>query len=512
MLPFGPFHPDKAGINVEACTSAVNCVPGVNGYRPLKAPEAATGLLGIDYLTDDAGNFITDDAGSYIATDAAPADVTCLGAAVMFDDDGDVFTFSGDEASLYKLDASNVWLDISRTSGGNYSVGGSERWQFGFSGGLVIAVTIGDEPQKYLLGTSSHFEALGGTPPKARFITALGEFIVLGGLFGDERTVHWSGLANPEHWTPGAQSCDTQTFQNGGPVRGLVGGEVAYVFQAEIIRRMTYVPGSETIMQFDEVEGARGLAAPYSLVKVGNQAFYRAADGFYKFTLVGGASTPIGVGKWVDWFTADLKPGSEQTIIGGVDPIGKHILWAYNSVDSVDVGRNRVLIYDWALDEATTADLDVTAITQMLTQGVTLDTMDSYGDLDSLPYSLDSPIWRGGAPLLGLFLDGDPRMSFLTGSNLEAQFVTTDGEKDGRTLIKGVRPHIDTRSVQISVSAREAEGDSVVWNDYEDMADTGVVPAWVSGFVARARMTVAEGATWSKFTGISSVVGGAGKR
>ena len=511
MLPFGPFHPDKAGINVQACTSAVNCVPGVNGYRPLKAPEAGTGPLGVDWLLDEAGNYITDDAGNYIESGAAAADVTCLGAAVVFDDDGDVFSFCGDETSLYTLDATNVWLDVSRTSGGNYAVGGSERWQFGFSGGLVIAVSISEEPQKYLLGTSSHFEALGGTPPQARYIATVGEFVVLGGLFEDERTIHWSGLANPEHWTPGTQSCDTQTFQNGGPVRGVLGGEVGYVFQAEKIQRMTFVPGSDAIFQFDEVEGERGLAAPYSLVKVGNQAFYLAADGFYQFTLVGGASKPIGVGKWASWFTTEIKPGSEQSVLGGLDPIGKRVLWAYNSADATGTERNRVLIYDWSLDEATTAELNVEALTQVLTQGVTLDTMDSFGDLDSLPYSLDSPVWRGGVPLLGIFLD-DARMSFLTGDNMEARFVTTDGEKEARTLVKGIRPHIDTRSIEIAVSAREAEGDNVIWNGYEAMADTGIIPAWASGFVARARMTVAEGATWSKFTGLSPVTGRIGKR
>lgn len=498
-------------MNVAACSSAVNCVPGVNGFRPLRAPAAGTGEIGTDFIADDAGSYITDDAGSYIETGVAVTGITCEGAAVVFDDDGDVHTFAGDATSLYKLDATAEWLDISRTSGGNYAAGSGERWQFGFSGGLVLAVTIGVDPQKYLLGTSVNFEALGGVPPRARYIATVGEFVVLAGLFNDERTVKWSGLANPEHWTAGTQSSDYQTFQNGGPIRGVVGGEVGYVFQAETVTRMTFVPGSDAIFQFDQVEGGRGLAAPYSLVKLGNEAFYLAADGFYKFSLAGGASTPLGVGKWADWFVDDIKAGSEPTVLGGVDPVGRRIVWAYNSNDNPNAELNRILIYDWALDEATTADISVTALAQILTQGVTLDTMSAYGTLDALPYSLDSPVWRGGASLLGIFGD-DARMSFLSGVNMEATLVTMDGGKEMRTHIKGVRPHIDTRDLTIAIAAREAEGDTVSFGAAEAMADTGVVPAWASGFVARARVTIAEGATWTKATGLTPVVGGIGKR
>lgn len=476
-IPFGPWHPDRAGINVEACRSAVNCIPAVNGYRPLRAPDALTTAL----------------------------DAECIGAVVVFDGEGAVHTFAGDATKLYKLNASSGWDDVSRLVGGAYSSGSGERWNFGLAGGLVISVTIGEEPQKFLLGTSTEFEALGGTPPKARYIAQVRDFTVLGGLFEDELTVHWSGLGNPEHWTPGTQSCDTNTFQNGGPVRGVIGGETGYVFQAEKIQRMTFVPGSETIFQFDEVEGGRGLAAPHSLVKLGNDAFYLAADGFYKFSLGGGSSIPLGVGKWSRWFLDDIKAGSESTVIGGVDPVGRYLMFAYTSRDNTGSTLNRILIYDWALEEATTADVTVTTLAGILTTGVTLDTMNAFGNMDTLPFSLDSPVWRGGASLLGSF-GSSFKMNAFSGSPLEAIFETNDGEIDARTIVKGVRPHINTRSVTAQISTREAEGDSVSYGPSESMEDTGVISMWASGWLARLRITVASGASWSKITGISPVV------
>lgn len=512
-MMFGPWHPDKAGINVPAVREAVNTLPEVNGFRPLPSLQPGSGALNKTFITDAAGAILTTGAGAYITTGegTGDSDASCLGAAVVFDDDGDVFTFAGTEETLEQLDSTGEWIDVTRSSGGAYSTGAGERWQFGFSGGLVIAVTIGEDPQKFLLGTSSNFEALGGTPPQARYIATVRDFVVLGGLFEDERTIQWSGLGNPEHWTAGTQSSDTQTFQNGGPVRGIVGGETGYVFQAEKIQRMVYAPGSAEIFQFDEVEGGRGLTAPYSLVKLGNDAYYRASDGFYKFSLGSATSTPIGVGKWALWFQDDVKPGSESTIIGGIDPVRKFVVWAYNSSDNVASDLNRLLIYNWALDEAAIANVSVNTLAQILTQGVTLDTMDSYGSLDTLPFSLDSPVWRGGASLLGVF-STDNTLSFFNGSAMQAQFVTNDAASPERLLIKGVRPHVDTRSVSVEVAAREAEGDTVTFGTAEAMADTGVVPAWASGFLARARLTVAAGATWTKVTGMAPTSGRLGQR
>lgn len=510
MIPYGPWHPDKEATNAPIVLSAVNCLPAVNGYRPLPALTAASDAL----------------------------EGSCLGGCTVYDDDGDVYVFAGDETRLYKLQTSGAWEEVTRfipveltddalaqltDSLGNllyvdetgeetdYTTGAGERWQFATSGALVIAVTIGDVPQKFLLGTSSNFSALGGTPPNARYIAVVRDFIVLGGLDSDERTIQWSGLANAEHWTAGTQSSDTQTFQNGGPVRGLLGGEVGYVFQAGAIKRMTYVPGSETIFEFDEIEDARGLQAPYSLVRVGRMAFYLGADGFYKFSLAGASSEPIGVGKWARWVLDDIKAGSEQTIIGGVSPSQRFVIWAYNSRDNPNSDLNRSLIYDWSLDEATVVDVPVEAFLSTLSTGVTLDGLDAYGTLDELPFSLDSPVWRGGAALLGVFSD-DSKLSYFAGENMEAQLETADGFAGKRVMVKATRPAIDTTAATVAISGREAMGDTISFDASEAIEDTGLVPAHTSGNLIRARLTVPAGSTWTGITGLDTMVGQRGMR
>ena len=478
MIPFGPWHPDKAGINTAACHIAKGVLPGAGGFRPARslAPLSLNALDG-----------------------------SCRGAATMISDTGAVHSFAGDATKLYKLSGTGSWANVSRTTGGAYSVGSGERWRFEAFGNVVVAITAGTPPQKYTVGTSTNFEALGGLPPQARCSAVVRDFLVLGNLSNAESTVRWSGLNNIEHWTIGSQSADQQVFPNGGPVRGLIGGEVGYVFQAGRIVRMIYLPGDEAVFQFDEVEGGRGLAAPASLVQVGRIAYYLGPDGFYKFDIGGGASEPIGVGKWEKTVRADIKPGTESLVVGGADLSNRLVIWAYLAKDSPSASTpSRCLVYDWALDEATILDISVDAIAQWLTQGVTLEGLDSFGTVDTLPFSMDSPFWRGGAAALAVF-STNRKLSFMSGTPLQAEFVTADGMRQRRQFISGTRPLIDTTSATVALAMRERDGDAVVYGAAEAMEDTGVCPGHASGNLARARIIVPSGAVWSQMEGIETV-------
>lgn len=525
MIPFGPWHPDKAGINTPVCQEAINCLPGVAGFKPSPAIAASSGEL-----------------------EAAP-----LGAATVIDSDGGVHSFAGTEDKLWKLASSGDWSDVSRASGDilyddagaaiyddtsdiiytagelvyddasailyddagsaiyttdtfSYSVAGGERWRFAAFGDTVIGVAITDAPQKFVLNSSTAFQDLGGVPPNARYIAVVRDFVVLGGISETERRVIWSGLNNAEHWTAGSQSSDYQDFPDGGPVRGLIGGEVGYVFQANKISRMTFQAGSETIFDFDDVETGRGLVAPDSLVKLGNVAFYYATDGLYLFDCVAGSSKPVGVGKFADWLRDDIKGGTESLILGGIDPKQRLYFMAYVPSSAVSNTRLRVLAYDWAIDEATIAadNVPIEVIAQWLTSGVTLDTMNSYGSMETLPFSLDSPFWRGGSAALGVF-SSDYALSYFAGQNQAMRLTTADGQGAGRQFISATRPSIDTTAATVAISMRERDGDSISYNTAESMEDTGECPAFISGNIARARIATTAGASWSLAKGLTTL-------
>lgn len=525
MIPFGSWHPDSAGINTPVCIDAKNVVPGENGFQPLADAEPSTDELpsevrgAVSVLLDDGTvqTFAGTQTSLYqLSATAGWDNVSAL--EYIYDDDGDLVT--NDELPILS-DAGETVLDDNgdiitigdpvTTPGDNYLVGSGEQWKYALYGTLLIATNVVDGPQKFDLATSTAFEPLGGSPPAARYIDIVREFVFLGAISGNEKRVQWSAIGDAEGWTAGTNESDYQDFPNGGPVRGIIGGETVYVFQANKVTRGTYVPGSAFIFQFDEVEGAAGLAAPHSLVRLRADAYYLAADGIRRFDLRSASSVQVGTKKWAKWFLADKKTGTDLTVIGAANPVKPIIVWAYVSRDNIGTTPNRMLIYDWSLDEATYAVLTVETLVQWLSPGVTLDTMDGYGTLDDLPFSFDSPFWRGGAQVMGLFAD-DHSLSLQAGANMEASITTADGSKGMRMLFKGTRPAIDTAQAQIALAVRERDAGSVTFGTAESMEDTGICPAHKSGNIARARLTIQAGATWTAAKGLETLATRQGQR
>jgi len=486
-IPWGMMGPDRAQLNAPVVLEAKNCIPGVSTFLPLPAPVSSTPAL--------------------------PSAVR--GAVSVLKDDGAVATFAGTQTKLYKLDTDLTWLDVSRVSGGDYNVGLGEQWKFDIYGTNLLACNVNAAMQSIDVTSGTNFAAVSGAP-SARYLAIMREFVLVGAILNNEKRVQWSANGNSADWTPrssgGTTDADYQDLPNGGPVRGLIGGEVAYVFQAAKVTRMTFVPGSSFIMQFDEVEGASGLAAPHSLVRLRQDAYFLANDGFRKIALGSVSSTPIGVGKWAKWFLNDIKVGTELTVLGAANPVKPHIVWCYANKSTSSTTPNRMLIYDWSLDEATFADITVESLVKWLSPGITLDGMPAagYSDLDTLPFSLDSPFWKGGASVLGVF-GSDHTLSLLSGTPMQAQFVTGDGAGNSRLFVRGTRPKCDASGITVAVSSRERQADAVVWNTDEAMEDTGDVPAHASGNVFRARVTI-PAQTWTQIEGIETDAAQRGKR
>ena len=297
------------------------------------------------------------------------------------------------------------------------------------------------------------------------------------------------------------------------PDHRLVGGEVAYIFQREQIHRMTHIPGSGAIMQFDVVEQGRGCFAPDSLVHNGYEAFYLATDGLYRMNLLSGTSQPLGVGKWRSWLLADIDPSTYSYIDAALDVANNRYMMAYISNDGTsETYPDRILVYDWTIDQATIINADLSIMQRWLSPEYTLEQLDEFGSIESVPYSLDHSFWKGGAPLLAVF-DDENKLSYFAGENLEATMVTADGQIDGkRVLVRGTRPHVDTTETTVALSGRERDGDAVSYNDAEAMQDTGEVPGWVSGNYVRAKVIVPAGATWTYAKGIDTDAVDAGER
>src|SRR5574343_1381187 len=138
LVPFQSWMPDSADFNSESSADALNVIPSAYRFRPFPgfSPVAAA-------LTARA-----------------------QGAASFRSLSGTIFNFCGDATKLYKLASDGLtWDDVSRTSGGAYTITQDSKWSFSQFGDYIIAVNGIDAAQVYQLGVSTNFAALGGSPP-----------------------------------------------------------------------------------------------------------------------------------------------------------------------------------------------------------------------------------------------------------------------------------------------------------------------------------------------------------
>ena len=541
MIPWGQFRPDVAGINAQVVTTALNVMPGASGFLPAPSLQPVISALpsqckgAVAVVTDDGSVDVfaatatnlyrllpltstwADSSSSIVQPDPVLDDT---GETVLADDGSIVYlttvTTPGnfdpvlDDAGEGVLDDSGNLIFVSDESLPHYALPDGDQWRFAAFGPSMLAINDVDGLQAIALSGGNQFVTVS-TAPAAKYIAVVRDFVLLGAVAGNQKRVQWCANNDYTSWTPAVRESDFQDFPDGGPVRGLIGGEVGWIFQETKVSRMSYAPGTATIFQFDEIEGGAGLAGPASLVRLRQTAYYLALDGFRKFDLRSGASEVIGVGKWQRWFLDDIKPSYEFSVIGAAHPVRPVIQWAYVSKTNSTIIPNRILVYDWSIDEASYIDVSVEAMLTWISPGVTLDSMDSIGNLDALPFSLDSLAWQGGAGAFAMF-DTTHALNLQAGPAMQATIITGDGAQPSRTFISGTRPTVDASGVTVAVAMRERHADAIVFGHDESMEDTGVCPAHVSGNIARARVTIPAGQVWTQAQGLDTTVMKRGRR
>jgi hypothetical protein len=472
-LPFANWQPDKQGLTNEGTQDIKNVYPTGGGYAPFKGLSAlsTTGL-----------------------------NAAALGAIAAIDSTGTTKSFAGDSSKLYLLSMA-AFGDVSK--GGGYTVGGTERWEFCQFGQRVIATQIGDVPQYYDLGSSSVFADLAGSPPQARHIAVVRDFVVLANTVNSPNEVAWSGFNNSGQWSAGTNQSDKQTLQGGGWVQAVVGGASGRIYQEHAITRMSYV-GPPLYFQFDTIEEKRGLAAPSAIVTVGSVDYFWSQDGFYSYDPSNGC-TAIGNEKVDNWFNTHLLSNTFSQITAGVDPVNKLVLFSFVSTDATDTSHpDTVLIYQWTKQEWSYAKIDHEMIYSALSEGWTLEQIGAaYPSIETVPVSFDSRVWTGGAAYLGAFTTGHQLGSF-TGSNLAALLETADfeGIPGRRSILTTVVPFCDTANATAVIRSRERFADAVTDTGASAMQSNGEIPVLSSGRYHRVQISMPAADTWTYATGV----------
>ena len=487
IVPFGQWLPDQADYVNAGATVAKNVIPRTaSSYGPLAGLSAVSNAL--TNRPQGAGSF-RDSAGT-------------------------VFTFTGDDENLFKFNTGTLNFDEISSSTDAYTVATDEHVIFRQFGDRVISVNgHTDQPQSYVMGTSSDFATLAGAAPRAKTMGIVKDFVMMGNTWDSTdnavvNRVWWSAINDPTDWpTIGStdaanKQSDRQDLPVGGQVQaivGPVGGLDAAVFLENAIYRVQY-EGPPTVLGFYLVEADRGTPAPNSVISIGTHAFYLSEDGFYQFT--GSGSTAIGVDRVDKWFFSELNQTYYHRIYGSADAINKLAFWAFPSTESTNGVPDTILIYNWAVDRWAYANVDLEYLFRDLTSGYTLEGLDSVsGSIDALQFSLDSRGWLGGRLVLSAF-DTDKKLSRFNGNNLAAVVETAETGGSALTLVNGVRPFVDGGTLTVGIKTRDLLTASTPLTGPYAIDSNGQANFSKSARYGRAQVNVAAAGSWTHAQGI----------
>lgn len=363
VLPIPEFRPDVSDLNAGYTQVVKNAIPRSDGYGPFKALEAYSEALAAQ----------------------------CRGYFAARNTDGTVAIFAGTSTKLYKLDNTTLtWDDVSKASGTYTALGSGAQWSFCQFGSRVIAVQKNDACQSFVLGSSTEFADLTGSPPNAGWCAVVGPFVVLGDIASQPYRVQWSAINDPTGWTAGTDRSDYQDLPDAGRVRAVkeMSADVGLIMQEEGARRMIYQPGSSVVFRIDRLPDIPGILSPYSLTSTQGGAYYFSTRGFVRVT-ADGALTPIGEerlnrailgrtsGNQLDEVTAlAYDSGHPDNMIGAVDPRRSIILWVYKSSQAGGDISDKAVLYHTTLDRFSVAEFDSQYVAATAAPGITIEGLD----------------------------------------------------------------------------------------------------------------------------------------
>ena len=494
MIKFGDLQSDLPTYQNTGALKADNVIPLKEGYKSFP---------GFVELSDTALNSVP--VGLF----------TSIGAT-------GITNYAGDETKLYQMDNNGDFQDKSKAGGYNNSTteGSRDFWSFTKFGDNVIGTNYADNIQKFQEGTDTAFSDLVSL--KAKYLTVVRDFVVAG--YTEESSteypqrVKWSGLNDSSTWTP------SQATQSGyqdipgehGRLMGIVGSEsFGIIFFEKAIFRMEYI-GTPLIFTFNKI-GNVGCFAPRSISTFGNTIYFLSQDGFY--ALQGGQDlVPIGSGKINNTFFNDFvaKP---ESIFSAIDPNNSIVVWSYRGSGSTGSAgvNNKLLVYNYSVGRwATGSGLDLYFINTASQEAFnTLESLDTLGNLDGLPRSLDSFFYDEGVVGLAGF-SADKKFGKFLGSSLSATVDTTEfeGVENKRSTLINARPIVDANgentTVTITPITRSSQINSVTEGTAVTVRDSGDCPLRATSRYHRLRVNVTG--NFSTLSGVDVEARPEGKR
>jgi hypothetical protein len=470
-VDLGPWLPDQAAIGPSHAREALNCIPCVDHYRPLKSLQATTNALGS----------------------------RCRGVFPVRDIDNAAHMFACDADEIYKL-VGTTWTNYSRTAAYTTATT-TTRWRGTTYGDRLILTNALDALQYIDMSTAAtQFANLGGSPGTAKFIATYGEFVFLGALGSSGMAIKWSARGNSESWTPGTGESDEQEFADGGNITGFASTKAAlYLFQEKCIRRILDV-GGDVIMRIDKLIENIGCIEPNSLIQYGQRCFFLSEDGWYMWDFES-QPVPIGLEKFDRWFLDNSSRDYWYAITTAIDP--KNRVFAAGFPGGGGDTPSDILFFNYELGKASHAEVNHELLAPAISIGVSLD--DLTGNLDTdYSISFDDPFYQGGAFYFGAF-DTNHKLASFAGSNMEATFETNavmlaDGQ---RSSIEWAKPLSDASGATVAAGSKVKPSDTMTFQSQVSQQASGRCPQrGANGFYHAAQMVIPAGQTWTYARGV----------
>lgn len=186
IVEFKGFAPDLDPSTPGIFLDTDNIVPTVKGFEPLPSmlqayPPLPTG--------------------------------TCLGAYLARYLDGSIRIIAGTATKLYEGN-NGAWTE----RGTGYTMAATDRWRFAMFNNTVIATNGVDAPQA-ATGAGGAFSALAGSPPVAKFVEAVNNFVFLANTASASNEYYHSGIGTSTVWAAdiAAQSNNDTITETDGP-------------------------------------------------------------------------------------------------------------------------------------------------------------------------------------------------------------------------------------------------------------------------------------------------------
>jgi hypothetical protein len=211
----------------------------------------------------------------------------------------------------------------------------------------------------------------------------------------------------------------------------------------------------------------RGTVYPRSVTTNGEITLFLDIDGLCAFN--GTSVINIGENKINKWFYSRFNSSYSFNISCAIDPVNKLYALAFPTVQDGSPDATNILLYNYKSNKFTWLEESLGVVFGFLTTGFTLETLSTaYPNIETVPYSLDSPFWQGGDFIFGA-IDNNGLLGTFGGDPYTAIIETPEARINsaGKATVTSIFPIVEQGTVRARVGVREKLTNTVNYTPYQ---------------------------------------------